>query len=681
MTDTGKVRNVAILSHSGAGKTSLAEALLFSANATTRLGKVEDGNTVSDYEPEEVKRHGSIQTVPIPCTWKGHKLNFLDTPGYDDFVVEVISALRVVEGAIIVVSASSGVEVGTERSWNMCEEAGIPRLFFINRMDRENADFHRSLDRIQAQFGRKCVPFQIPIGSEQSFKGAVDLLHIPDELPDEVADQVTQARDRLIEAVAETDDTLATKFLVGEELTPQEFSSGVMKAVHSGEVVPVLVGSATMNVGVQELLDFVTEYIPSPLEGKNPQATDSAKGDNVVVETDPDAPLVAFVFKTTADPFVGKLSLFRVYRGTLRNNSEVWNSVRNQTERIGQVYILRGKTQEQVQEIGPGDIGAIPKLSATLTGDTLCHREHPVSFDPIRFPRGYYTLSVSPKSKADVDKMSLSLSRIAEEDPSLRVSREPNTNETLISGLGEAHLDVSMEKIRRKFGTDLELRLPKIPYKETISSQTRAEYKHKKQTGGHGQYGHVVIRLEPLDRGQGFEFASEVVGGAVPREYIAPTEKGIVKALQEGVLAGFPVVDLKAVLFDGSFHNVDSSGICYEIAGAHAVRNGVAEANPLILEPIMKLNVTVPDSFNGDVIGDLNGKRGRIIGMLPHGGESVIEAEVPQSELLRYATDLRSLTQGRGSYVVEFSRYEGAPQHITQKIVENARNAKEAAKI
>ena len=681
MTDTGKVRNVAILSHSGAGKTSLAEALLFSANATTRLGKVEDGNTVSDYEPEEVKRHGSIQTVPIPCTWKGHKLNFLDTPGYDDFVVEVISALRVVEGAIIVVSASSGVEVGTERSWNMCEEAGIPRLFFINRMDRENADFYRSLDRIQAQFGRKCVPFQIPIGSEQSFKGAVDLLHIPDELPDEVADQVTEARDRLIEAVAETDDTLATKFLVGEELTPQEFSSGVMKAVHSGEVVPVLVGSATMNVGVQELLDFVTEYIPSPLEGKNPQATDSAKGDNVVVETDPDAPLVAFVFKTTADPFVGKLSLFRVYRGTLRSNSEVWNSVRNQTERIGQVYILRGKTQEQVQEIGPGDIGAIPKLSATLTGDTLCHREHPVSFDPIRFPRGYYTLSVSPKSKADVDKMSLSLSRIVEEDPSLRVSREPNTNETLISGLGEAHLDVSMEKIRRKFGTDLELRLPKIPYKETISSQTRAEYKHKKQTGGHGQYGHVVIRLEPLDRGQGFEFASEVVGGAVPREYIAPTEKGIVKALQEGVLAGFPVVDLKAVLFDGSFHNVDSSGICYEIAGAHAVRNGVAEANPLILEPIMKLNVTVPDSFNGDVIGDLNGKRGRIIGMLPHGGASVIEAEVPQSELLRYATDLRSLTQGRGSYVVEFSRYEGAPQHITQKIVEDARNAKEAAKI
>ena len=681
MTETGKVRNIAILSHGGAGKTSLAEALLFSTKASTRLGKVEDGNTVSDYEPEEVKRQGSIQTVPIPCTWNDYKLNFLDTPGYDDFLVDVISALRVVEGAIVVVAASSGVEVGTERSWNMCEDSGIPRLFFINKMDRENADFLRTVEGIQAQFGRKCVPFHIPIGSEQNFKGTVDLLNIPDELPDEMTDQVMNARDRLIEAVAETDDALATKFLEGEELTAQEISSGVKKAVHSGEVVPILVGSATMNVGVEELLGVVAEYIPSPVDGKDFQATDSAKGETVVVETDPEAPLAAFVFKTTADPFVGKLSLFRVYRGTLRSNSEVWNSARNQTERIGQVYILRGKTQEQVQEIGAGDIGAIPKLSATLTGDTLCQREHAVSFDPIDFPTGYYTMAVSPKAKADVDKMSMSLSRITEEDPSLRVTREPETNETLISGLGEAHLDVSMEKIRRKFGTDLELRLPKVPYRETITSQTRAEYKHKKQTGGHGQYGHVVIRLEPLDRGQGFEFGSEVVGGAVPREYIPPTEKGIVKALKEGVLAGFPVVDLKAVLFDGSFHNVDSSGICYEIAGAHAVREGVTKANPLLLEPIMKLTVTVPDSFNGDVIGDLNGKRGRIIGMIPQGGETVIEAEVPQSELLRYATDLRSLTQGRGSCVVEFGRYEGAPQHITQKVVEDSKKAKEAARV
>ena len=680
MTDIGKLRNIAILSHGGAGKTSVSEALLYNTKAITRLGRTDDGNTVSDYEPEEIRRKGSIQTTLIPCNWNGHKVNFLDTPGYDDFIGEVRSALRVAEGAIIVVAAPSGVEVGTERSWNMGEEEEIPRIFFINKMDRENADFYRSVESIQAHFGRKCVPFQIPIGSEQSLKGIVDLLRPPAQVPDEVADQAEDARERLIEAVAETDDDLANKYLEGEELTHEEVTLGAKRAILSGEIVPILVGSATMNLGMQELLEAAIEYIPSPLEGKRVQATSRATGDMAEVEPDPEASLAAFVFKTTADPFVGKLSLFRVYRGTLRSNSEVWNEARNQTERIGQVYVLRGKTQETAGEIGPGDIGAIAKLTATVTGDTLCQREHQIAFEPIKFPVGYYTMAVSPKTKADVEKMSTALSRIVEEDPSLHFTREPSTSETLISGLGDAHIEVAMERVRRKFGSDLELQLPKVPYKETISSITKAEYKHKKQTGGHGQYGHVVLRLEPLERGQGFEFGEEVVGGSVPREYIPAVEKGIVKTLQEGVVAGYPVVDMKAVLYDGSFHDVDSSSICFEIAGSYAVRKGVTEAQPLLLEPLMKLNVTVPDSFNGDVIGDLNGKRGRIMGMIPQEGETVIEAEVPQAELLRYATDLRSLTQGRGSYTVEFSHYEGVPQHITQRVVEDAKKAREAVR-
>ena len=681
MIDVGNLRNIAILAHGGAGKTSVCEALLFNTKAITRLGRVDEGNTVSDYEPEEVRRTGSVQMAIIPCNWEGHKVNLLDTTGYDDFIGEVISALRVAEGAVILLAASSGVEVGTERSWNRCEEEGIPRILFINKMDRENASFRRSLESIQTHFGRKCVPLQIPIGSEQSFKGTLDILRPPAQVPDEVAAEVKDARERLREAVAETDDDLAIKYLDGEEISQEEISLGLRRAVLSGKIVPVLMGSATMNLGVQELMEAIIGYLPSPAEGKQVMAGNPATGEVGEVQPDLEAPLAAFVFKTTADPYVGRLSLLRVYGGTLRSNSEVWNDARNQTERVGQLYVLRGKTQEQVQEIGPGDIGAVPKLAATVTGDTLCHREHPLAFDSIKFPVGYYTMAIKPKTKADVDKMSTALSRIIEEDPSLRLSREMDTSETLISGLGDAHVEVAMERVHRKFGIDLELQLPKVPYRETITSVTRAEYKHKKQTGGHGQYGHVVLRLEPLERGQGFEFGREVVGGSVPKEYIPPVEKGIVKALQEGVLAGYPVVDLKAVLFDGSFHDVDSSAICFEIAGSYAVRKGVGEANPVLLEPIMSLTVTVPDSFNGDVIGDINSKRGKIMGMIPQGRETIIEAEVPQAELLRYATDLRAMTQGRGSYFSEFSHYEGVPQNVAQKVVEEAKKAKEAANV
>ncbi len=677
IADVNKLRNVALLSHSGAGKTSLGEALLFQTKTITRMGRVDDGNTVSDYEPEEAKRTSSVQTSLLPCNWEGCKINLLDTPGYDDFAGEVVSALRVADAAVIVVAAPSGVELGAEKGWTRCEDAGLPRIFFVNKMDRENADFGRTLAQIQELFGRKCIPFQIPIGSEQSFTGVVDVLNLPADIPAEVADEVASAREQLVEAVAETDDELINKFLEGAEISDAELRAAAKKAVVSGEVVPVLAGSALANVGSSELLDAIVSFLPSPEE-----AGDVTTSDGSPVEPDADEPLAAFVFKTSADPFVGKLSFFRVYRGTFRSNSEVWNAEREQLERVGQVYFPCGKTQENAPEVGPGDIAAIGKLSATLTGDTLCQRENPTSFEPAEMPVGYYTMAVSPKTKADLDKMSTALARFVEEDPSLKLVRESSTNEILLAGLGDTHLEVAVERVKRKFGAELMLSLPKVAYKETITTTARTEYKHKKQTGGHGQYGHVLLRLEPLDRTEGFQFGTEVVGGSVPREYFPAVEKGVVKTLSEGVVAGYPVVDMKVVLYDGSFHDVDSSGISFEIAAGHAIRKGVHDANPQLLEPVVDLKVLVPDAVTGDVMGDMNGRRGRISGMTPQGGGmTLIEAEVPQAEVLRYATDLRSLTQGRGSYTQEFSHYEGVPMNIAQRVIDNAKKVREAERV
>ncbi len=666
-----KIRNAALLSHSGAGKTSLAEALLFNTKAINRMGKVESGNTVSDYEAEEVKRASSVQASIIPCLTKGHKINFLDTPGYDDFRGEVVSSLRVVEGAVILVSAIAGVEVGTETSWNTCQERDLPRIIFINKMDRDNAEFQRTLDSIQAAFGRECVPLNVPIGAAQDFKGVVDLLDAKAEAPEGMEDFVEAARERLVESVAESDDDLATKYLEGEELTTEEMTEGLKKAVLAGEIVPVLCGSATENMGVEELQQAVIDYVPSPdsaeVVGREPETEETRE----IAQT-PDAPLVALVFKTTADPFVGKLSLFRVYGGVMKGSTEVWDANQEQSERIGQIYTMCGKDQEATAEVGPGDIGAVAKLAAATTNDTLCDREIPVLLEPIVYPEGHYAMAVSPKSKADLDKMSSSLTRIVEEDPSLKLSREPSTNETLLTGAGDVHLDTTVDRIKRKFGTELVLQLPKVPYRETITVVSRAEYKHKKQTGGHGQYGHVLLRLEPGDRDSGFEFDSEITGGAVPREYISSVEKGVVKAMSAGALAGFPVVDVRAVLYDGSYHDVDSSGISFEIAGSYAFRQGMTDGNPMLLEPIMKLAISVPDTFTGDVIGDLNGRRGRVVGMIPESGGTIIEAEAPRAEVLRYSTDLRSLTQGRASFTMEFSHYEGVPPVIGQRVIQES---------
>ena len=678
--DAGNLRNVALLSHSGAGKTSLCEALLFNTKAINRIGRVEDGNTVSDYEPEEVKRGGSIQTTLISCSWDGYKVNFLDTPGYDDFFGEVVGALRVVESATILLPAPSGVDVGTERSWSQSEELGLPRVLLVNKMDRENASFARTVADIQGTFGNQCVPFQLPIGDAQDFKGIVSVVHPPADIPAEVADDFEMARERLIEAVAEADDELADKYLEGEELTDEEIISGARSAILAGALVPILASSATQNIGVEEYLEFVREFLPSPLEGMSPNLK-SANGESVDCEVDAGAPLASFVFKTTADPFVGKLSLFRVYRGTFKSNSEVWNSNRNQSERIGQLYLPRGKSQENISEVVAGDMGAIGKLGVTVTSDTLCARESQVTFDTIVFPRGYYSVAVAPATKADLDKMSTSLARIVEEDPSLRYSRDADTGDSLLTGLGDAQIEVAIERIKRKFGADLLLRMPKVAYRETITRVINTEYRHKKQSGGHGQYGHVLLRLEPMDRDNGFEFGSEIVGGRVPREYIPAVEKGVVKSMEEGILAGFPVVDLKTVIYDGSYHDVDSSGMSFEIAGSQAFKKGMADASPILLEPIVKLTVNVPEAYTGEVMSDLNGKRGRILGMNPGDRYTVVEAEVPLAEVQRYAQDMRSLTQGRGSYRLEFDHYEPVPANIEQRVIEETKRLKEEERV
>ena len=674
--DAKDLRNVALLGHSGSGKTSLGEAALFITKATTRLGTISDGNTVSDYEPEEVKRGGSIQTTLLSVVEGDAKINFLDTPGYDDFLGEVVSALRVVEGAVIVVAAPTGVDVGTEKAWNMCESSQIPRMFVVNKMDRENAEFSKNVADIQASFGRQCIPFQVPLGNAQDFKGVISIVDPPADIPAEIADEVAAARERLIEAAAESDDELADRYLSGEELSAEEVISGVRTAVLAGELVPILAtASVPEGIGVEEFLETTRSFLPSPLDGKQAELTKG--GDAAEYKADPAGTLAAFIFKTTADPFVGKLSVFRVYQGTIKSNSEIWNSNREQSERIGQLYLPKGKNQENVNEIMAGDIGAIGKLSASLTGDTMCVRDNAVKFPQIKQPVGYFRMAVTPASKDDLDKMSMALSRIVEEDPTLQFSRDPGTSESLITGLGDAQIDIALERIKRKFGADLRVRMPRVPYRETITKITKSEYRHKKQSGGHGQFGHVLLRLEPQERDLGFAFSTEITGGKIPKEYIPSVEKGVTKALDEGSLAGFPLVDLKAVLYDGSFHDVDSSGMSFEIASVQALKQGVGDAAPVLLEPVVKLSVTVPDAYTGEVISDLNGKRGRILGMNPDDGTTLIEAEVPLAEVQRYAQDLRSVSQGRGTYSLEFDHYDQVPTNLEPKVIEDAKRAKE----
>ncbi|MGD9118263.1 MAG: elongation factor G [Dehalococcoidia bacterium] len=669
------IRNVVLLSHSGAGKTSASEAMLFSAGAIKRLGKVDDGSTTSDYDPDEVKRQISISLSLLPLEWQGAKLNIIDTPGYSDFVGEVKAAMRVSEGAVIMVCAASGVEVGTEQVWGYCETSAIPRLIFINKMDRENADFNKTVGQVQERFGAKCLPVQLPIGAQNSFEGVVSLLTMKaytgsdakeGDIPEALQSQANSFREKLIEAAAEVDDKLIEKYLEGQELSQEEIGNGLRQAIAAGKLVPILTGSALKNIGIGLLMDAMNGYLPSAKEGKVITVTDSKEETSA---PSAEAPLAALVFKTSADPYVGKLTYFRVYNGAMTSNSQIWNAERKGAERIGQLFMVRGKNQEPVAQVGAGDIGAVAKLTTTNTGDTLCTQAKPVKVAPIEFPEPGFSLAVHPKTKADVDKLGAALTRIVEEDPTITVHRETSTNETVLSGIGESQLEVAADRMQRKFGVGVKLDVPKVPYRETITAGAKAEYKHKKQTGGHGQYGHVLLELEPLPRGSGFEFADKIVGGAIPRNYIPAVEKGVNEAIHEGVLGHYPVIDVRATVYDGSFHPVDSSEICFKIAGAGAFKKGLAEGNPILLEPIMNIEVTIPEDYTGDIIGDLNTKRARVQGMNPGGGYNVIEAQVPQAEVLRYSIDLKSIAQGRGSYKAKFSHYEEVPAHIAEKVI------------
>ena len=679
-----QIRNVVLLSHQGAGKTSLTESMLFSAGAIQRLGNVEDGTATSDYDPLEMERHMGINLSLLPFEWQGMKLNLIDTPGYADFMGEVRSGLRVTEGAIVVICAASGVEVGTEQMWGDAEKANLPRLIFVNKMDRDNADFFATLEGIQAKLSPRCLPLQLPIGSQSDFQGIVDLVTMKAyigaasqeaEIPSTLREQVEASREKLIEAAVEADDELINKYLEGEPINNEEILAVIKKSTIAGKLVPVFVGSALQGIGTQQVLNGICYYLPSPEEKDVFVAKDGATGNQEEIQPNSESPFSGLVFKTSADPYVGKLSYFRVYSGVISSNSQVWNANKNNMERIGQLFTVLGKNQQPVPQVAAGDIGAVVRLSLTTTGDTLCAREHPVIFPGIEFPRANFSMAIQPQTKTDLDKMSTVLPRICEEDPSLQTRREVDTNEFIISGVGDSHLEIIKDKIRRKFGVEVKLDLPKIPYKETITMSTKAEYKHKKQTGGHGQYGHVRLELEPLSRGGGFEFAKKIFGGAIPQNYIPSVEKGVNEAKQEGDLAGYPIVDVKVTLYDGSFHAVDSSDIAFKIAGAQALKKGLSQGQPVLLEPIMNLTITVPEMYTGDIASDLNTKRGRVLGMSPGDGINVIEAQAPYAELLRYAIDLRSMTQGRGSFAMKFDHYEEVPAHLNQKIVADKKKA------
>lgn len=673
---TQQIRNVALLAHSGAGKTSLAEAMLFASQAVTRLGRVEDGSAASDFEPEEQRRQTSLQLAVLPCVWKGVKINVIDTPGYADFVGETISALRAVDAAVLVLAAPSGVEVGAEMAWRRLREAGVPTIAFVNKMDREHADYEATMEQARTLIGGGCAAVNLPIGAEAAFSGVADCVGA--DAPAGMEAAFAAAKDQLAEAVAETDDDLTMKFLDEGSLSDEELAQGLRAGVRGAQVVPALAGSSVTGVGVPELLDAIVRYAPPPDEA--PPAKAEKNGAEVELRADADGPLAAFVFKTTADPFVGKLSYFRVVSGTVSANGELANSRTGDMERVGQVFVPIGKKQESVPSLAAGDVGCAPKLAHTITGDTLTTKADMLALPKVEFPEAVFHSAVHPKSKADLEKLSTSLARLTEEDPSLALSRDQGTGELIVAGMGNTHVEVMAERAKRKFGVELELAPPRVAYRETISRVTNVEYKHKKQTGGHGQYGHVLLRLEPLGRGEGFEFASEVVGGNVPREYIPAVEKGARKTMEEGALAGFPIVDVRVILTDGSSHSVDSSGQSFEIAGGMAMKKGVVEASPALLEPVMRLSIEAPEQFAGAVVSDLNTRRAHISAMTPAGGVAHIEAEAPQSEALQYSTHLRALTQGRGTLSMRFDHYAEAPSHLTPKIVEEARARETAAR-
>ena len=667
-----KIRNVAIAGHQGTGKTTLAEALLYGTGAVDRAGRVDDGTAKTDFDSEEAKRRISLNLALAPVEWNESKINFLDAPGYLDFVGEVVSGMRVADAALLLVSAPSGVEVGTELAWEMAVDRKIPRFILVNKMDRETADFARVMESIRSKFGNRCVAIQAPIGAEAAFSGVVDVLHnrayvgkgretTTGPAPAETEALVSECREALMEVAAEADDELLEKYLGGEPLSDEELTRGLVTQVKLGEAVPVLFSAALSGVGIPALLDGLLGLAPSAAEA----------GADVA------APTSALVFKTLSDPYVGKLTYFRVYSGSVKSGSELWNPEREHEERLGQLLFLRGKQQEQAQEVGAGDLGAVSKLGGTATGDTLTEKGRGKRLGGIHFPEPCYSKAIAAVTKADEDKMGPALVRLSDEDPSFRFRRDPETGQTIISGQGDTHLSVAIDRLKR-FQANVQEREIRLPSQEPLSGSARVPGRHKKQSGGRGQFGDCWVRFEPLPRGSGYEFVDAIVGGSIPRQFIPAVDKGLQEAILHGILGGFPVVDIRATCDDGSYHDVDSSEMAFRQAAHVAFRAGMEKAHAVLLEPIVNIEVVVPEQYMGDVISDLNTKRGRILGMEPAGGgRQIIRAAAPEAEIHGYAIDLRSIAQGRGRFTREFSHYEEVPAHIAQQVIEKAKKERE----
>jgi len=686
MKDYGvdQIRNLALVGHGSAGKTTLAAGFLFDTGMTSRLTKVDKGNTVTDYEAEEIDRKISINSAACFCNWKDHRINFIDTPGKSNFLWDTRASLRAVDGALVVVCGVAGVEVGTEKVWEMLDEIALPRMVVINKIDRENANFGRALEAVRQFFGRQAIPVVVPIGEEKNFKGVIDLvqgrafLYEPDEsgkfaesdIPGEMSAEFDKRRRDLVEMVAESDEGLMEKYLENGDLTADEFRNGLKKAILSRQLFPVFACSGLTNTGLQNILDGILSFMPSPLERGPVKA--KVKNEEKAVEASPDAPFAALVFKTVSDPYTGRISLMRIFSGQASADASIFNTTRDSDEKFGGLFSLQGKEQVTAGEAGAGDIVATAKLKTTLTGDTLCARNAGIEFPKIEFPEPSISFAIEPKSRADEDRISQATHRITEEDPTVRIERDPDTAQLLISGNGELHVRIITERLKKRYNVDVDLKPPKISYKETIKGRADVQGRHKKQTGGRGQFGDVWIKMEPLPRGTDFEFEDKIFGGAIPRNFIPSVEKGILESRKRGVLAGYPVVDFKVTLYDGSYHEVDSSDIAFQIAASKAFKKAMKEAKPTILEPIVNVEIYTPESFMGDIMGSINGRRGRVLGMEQKGNMRVLKAQVPMSEMLDFEPNLTSITGGRGSFIMEFSHYEETPVNIQQKVIAEA---------
>jgi elongation factor G len=689
--DAKDIRNVLLVGHGGSGKTTLLEAMLFTSGALTRMGAIEDGNTVSDHDPDEQRRQISVSLAMAPVEWKGVKINVLDAPGTADFVGDLRNAIRAADAVILVVSAIDGVEVQTEYAWELAVEEGLPRAIFVNKLDRERSDFGSTLDQLVSSFGNQVAPFELPIGKEHEFRGIADLLHekadlYPDgpmaeesEWPDEIHAMADPAREKLVEAVAEADDALIEKYLEEGTLPEADIVHGAKDGFARARLAPVICGAAARAMGIDRLLDFIVEEFPSPAD-RGAVTVHGKTGGEDERACDPNAPLTAFVFKTLSDPFVGHITMFRVFSGRVRPDSSIFNVSQGTEERVGQLFTLRGKDHDNVAEVVAGDIGAVAKLTASHTGDTWSTKDAPVTLTPVELPEPLLAYAISPKTKGDEDKLATGLARLREEDPSFRVSRNDETHETVIYGMGEAHLDVQISRLKSKFGVEVETAPAKIAYRETIRAKATAQGRHVKQTGGHGQYAVCSIELEPLPRGEGFVYEDKIFGGAIPQQFIPSIEKGIVKTMSEGVISGNPMVDVKVTLVDGKFHPVDSSDMAFQIAGSLALKEAVEKARVVLLEPVVQISVVVPEQYTGDIMGDFNSKRGKIQGMDQiGGGKQRINALVPQAEVARYVIDLRSMTGGRGAFSMTFDHYEEMPSNLAQKVIDEYRKAREEA--